>query len=265
MSHVASQIRTMVAREEDSAARAAEGSLPGKEAKRFHHMMMSGPPGTGKTTVADDLAGVLYDLGVIKEHKMYPTHASDLVGQYTGEAQANMLEALKKAKGGVLFIDEAHQLAKDQFGQRALQTLIKPMADPDFDTVVIFAGYPDQLKELYKVDEGLRSRIPTDLKFKRFNQEELKDFAMIELDKDRRNLKISGQAEDALDDAMEVIASNPNHASMRDVNNLLNDANDARINRNKANKKKPIKNRTALTASDIGHALSIYQEQQETG
>jgi len=265
MTQVAEQIDSMVAYEEDRAARSAEGTLPRKETKRFHHMMMSGPPGTGKTTVAKDLASVLKDLGVIKENKMVSIHASEIGGQFTGEAQTNMLEALNKAKGGVLFIDEAHQLADDEFGQRALRTLIKPMADPDFDTVVIFAGYPEDLKRLYKVDEGLRSRVPTDLKFDRFTGEQLTDFAMAELE-DRRNLKLKDtKAEDALAEALEAVADNPEHASMRDANNLLNWADDARRRRNKSNKRLKVADRTKLAASDFAHALTVYQTQQETG
>lgn len=264
MAHVAQQVETLVAREEDRAARAAEGTLPSKETQRFHHMMMSGPPGTGKTTVARNLATVLKDLGVTKEDKLHETHASDLVGQYRGDAQKNMLDAIEKARGGVLLIDEAHQLADDEYGRRALRTLIKPMADPGFDTVVIFAGYPKDLQRLYKVDEGLRSRIPTDLKFERFTGEQLGDYAAAELE-ERRGLKLKDtKAHDAMFDALETVAEDPLHASMRDANNLIGWADDARVLRNKSNKRATVKTRNQLTASDWQHALDVYRSKRES-
>lgn len=264
MAHVAQQVETMVAREEDRAARAAEGTLPGKETKRFHHMMMSGPPGTGKTTVAKSLGQVFKDMGISKTGEVYSTHASDLVGQFRGDAQKNMLDAIDKAKGGILFIDEAHQLADDEYGRRALRTLIKPMSEPDFDTIVVFAGYPKDLQKLYKVDEGLRSRVPTDLKFERFNAEQLGDYAEQELE-ERRGLKLKDtKAEDAMHDALAAIAEDPAHASMRDANNLIGWADDARVLRNKSNKRATVKTRNALAASDWAHALDVYRSKRES-
>lgn len=257
MAHVAEQVKTLVAREEDRAERKKAGTLPPNEPTRFHHMVMSGPPGTGKTTVARNLAGVLKDLGITKTSKVVETHASELGGQFRGDAQANMLKAIEKAKGGVLFIDEAHQLADEEYGQRALRTLIKPMADPDFDTVVIFAGYEKDLKRLEKVDEGFKSRVPTDLKFQRFDADQLIDYAGAELE-ERRGLTNTPKAEKSMDEAMALIASNPRHASMRDVNNMIGWADDARTMRNRGNKKIKVADRTKLTPADWAKAMDTY-------
>lgn len=255
MAMVADQITKLVQRDEDAVELAGEG---GKPIHRSPHIMMAGPAGTGKTTVANAMAAIYKDLGVIPTDKLVAIHASDISGRFRGEAADNMMQAAKSAKGGVLFIDEAHQLADDKYGKQALRALIKPMADPDFNTVVIFAGYSKELPKLFKVDEGLRSRVPTTLKFNAFSGDQMTEYADKRLAETMGRKFANDDAYDAMGDALDEIAESGDHASMRDVNSFLDYADDARISR-LAGKKLPAKKRAQLTSEDFRTALTTFK------
>ena len=263
MDQVADQVETLLAHEEDIAERKKEGVYPKDAPGRFHHMMFIGPPGTGKTTVAKGIATVFKDLGIVTGDNFVSRHASDLVGQFQGDAETNTLKALKDAKGGVLFIDEAHQLADTEYGQAALRTLIQPMGDPKGDTLVVFAGYAGMDRKLNKIDPGLKSRVPNKIRFRRLNGDEMADYVSMAMAK--HNLTTpEGEAEDAMNDAIDVVAGDSEHASMRSVDNLLGFANNARVKRVKANPKIKVADRVKLTASDWEAAARAYEESEFT-
>jgi SpoVK/Ycf46/Vps4 family AAA+-type ATPase len=137
-------------------------------AEKTMHMVFSGPPGTGKTTIAGEIAPLYHALGLIDSEKVVAPVKSELIGEYAGETHTKTQKVLNRAHGGVLFIDEAYGLVtgkNDTFGREALNTLVEDMEKHRGDTVVILAGYPHEIDELVKINPGLRSRLPTTIHF----------------------------------------------------------------------------------------------------
>lgn len=141
------------------------------------HMIFTGNPGTGKTTVARIMAKMLYDLGIIEENKLVEVERKDLIAEYIGQTAMKTSEVIDKAMGGVLFIDEAYTLAtkkgSNDFGAEAIATLIKAMEDHKDKFVVIFAGYRDEMKGFLDTNPGISSRIGYTFDFEDYNTEEL--------------------------------------------------------------------------------------------
>ena len=139
------------------------------------HMIFTGNPGTGKTTVARIMAKMLYDLGMLKENKLVEVEKKDLVASYMGQTASKTSEVIEKALGGVLFVDEAYSLteAKDPYGKEAMATLIKAMEDKKNELVVIFAGYKNEMKTFLDSNSGIASRIGYTFDFSDYSAEEL--------------------------------------------------------------------------------------------
>ena len=140
------------------------------------HMVFTGAPGTGKTTVARIIAKIYASLGILKKGHLIETDRSGLVGQYMGHTDAKTSEVINSALDGVLFIDEAYSLSKDSendFGQEAIDTLVKRMEDDRGRLIVIVAGYPDEMKSFIESNPGLNSRFNTNIHFDHFTPNEL--------------------------------------------------------------------------------------------
>lgn len=148
--------------------RAAKGM---KVAQPSKHMIFTGPPGTGKTTIARVVANILAGLGVIAEPKLVETSRKDFVAEYEGQSAVKTAKTIDQALGGVLFIDEAYALVQerdgrtDPFGQEALDTLLARMENDRDRLVVIIAGYSSDIDRLLETNEGLRSRFATRIEF----------------------------------------------------------------------------------------------------
>lgn len=140
------------------------------------HMVFTGKPGTGKTTIARLISKILKSIGVLKRGHMIEVTRDDLVGQYVGQTGPKTLEKIKEAYGGVLFIDEAYSLysgSQNDFGYEAISTLIKEMEDNRDKLVVIMAGYPDEMERMLSMNAGIRSRVAYTIDFADYSSAEL--------------------------------------------------------------------------------------------
>jgi SpoVK/Ycf46/Vps4 family AAA+-type ATPase len=152
------------------------------------HMIFTGNSGTGKTTIARIMAQMLYDMGIIKENKLLEVESKDLIGEYIGQTAPKTAEVIKRAMGGVLFIDEAYSLTKNKginsdFGADAIATLIKAMEDHKDEFVVIFAGYTKEMHDFINMNPGIASRIGYTFDFPDYTQEELWEIYNLKMNK----------------------------------------------------------------------------------
>ncbi len=140
------------------------------------HMIFKGNPGTGKTTVARILGRILREIGVLQRGHLIEVERADLVGEYIGHTAQKTREQLKKAYGGILFIDEAYSLARGgekDFGKESIDVLVKAMEDHKDELILILAGYQKEMESFLQTNPGLRSRFPIHIDFPDYNQQEL--------------------------------------------------------------------------------------------
>ena len=140
------------------------------------HMVFSGNPGSGKTTVARIIGKLLKELGVLQKGHILECERADLVGEYIGHTANKTRDMVKKALGGVLFIDEAYSLARGgekDFGKEAIDALVKAMEDHKDNLIVILAGYRDEMNKFIQTNPGLRSRLPIHINFPDYTMDEL--------------------------------------------------------------------------------------------
>lgn len=150
------------------------------------HMCFTGEPGTGKTTVARQITGILYDLGYIKENSFIEVNAQNLKGGYSGQTAIITKCVLKSAKNKVLFIDEAYALYdkyENGFGKEAIATILKYLEDERDNTVIIFAGYKQEMQDFLRMNEGLKSRINRHIDFENYSPSELIEILLFMLKK----------------------------------------------------------------------------------
>jgi len=161
------------------------------------HMIFSGNPGTGKTTVARIVAELLRAMGLLRKGHLVEADRAALVAGYSGQTALKTRQVVEQAMGGILFIDEAYALVsedgKDSFGKEALDTLIKMVEDRRSDFVVILAGYPDEMDRLVSTNPGVRSRFPTQVLFDDYSQCELMHIAEQMLKADGFTLSSKGK------------------------------------------------------------------------
>jgi probable Rubsico expression protein CbbX len=197
------------------------------------HMSFTGSPGTGKTTVGLKMADILYQLGYIKKGHLLTVTRDDLVGQYIGHTAPKTKEVLKKAMGGVLFIDEAYYLYKPDnerdYGAEAIEILLQVMENQRDELVVILAGYKEPMDKFYESNPGLSSRIANHIDFPDYSVEELLQIAKIMLDE--QQYQLTPQAELALGDYIKRRKEKPLFANARSVKNALDRARMRQANR----------------------------------
>jgi probable Rubsico expression protein CbbX len=197
------------------------------------HMSFTGNPGTGKTTVARRMAGILHRLGYIRRDHVVSVTRDDLVGQYIGHTAPKTKEALKKAMGGVLFIDEAYYLYRPEnerdYGQEAIEILLQVMEDHRADLVVILAGYKDRLETFFSSNPGMGSRIAHHVDFPDFRSDELLDIAggMVT----SLHYRLSPEAQEAMREYIELRMDQPRFANARSIRNALDRARLRQANR----------------------------------
>lgn len=144
------------------------------------HMVFKGNPGTGKTTVARILGNFFKEIGILSKGHLVEVERADLVGEYIGHTAMRARESIKKALGGILFVDEAYSLARGgekDFGREAIDCLVKGMEDNRDNLILILAGYKDEMEKLIRTNPGLRSRFPIHIDFPDYSLEELVEIA----------------------------------------------------------------------------------------
>jgi probable Rubsico expression protein CbbX len=197
------------------------------------HMSFTGNPGTGKTTVAMKMAQVLHRLGYIAEPRVVACTRDDLVGQYVGHTAPKTKEVLRRAYGGVLFIDEAYYLYRPEnerdYGQEAIEILLQVMEAERDKLVVIFAGYKDRMDEFFRSNPGLSSRVAHHIDFPDYDIDELMAIAHLMLD--QQNYKLGPGAEEAFRAYLERRVMRPRFAHGRSVRNSIDRARLRQANR----------------------------------
>jgi probable Rubsico expression protein CbbX len=190
------------------------------------HMSFTGNPGTGKTTVAMRMADILHRLGYIRSNHLVSVTRDDLVGQYIGHTAPKTKEILKKAMGGVLFIDEAYYLYRQEnerdYGQEAIEILLQIMENRREDLVVILAGYADKMNKFFTSNPGFRSRIAHHIDFPDYKPDELMSIAELMLA--GQNYRFSEPAKGAFVRYIETRMGQPHFSNARSIRNALDRA-----------------------------------------
>jgi probable Rubsico expression protein CbbX len=190
------------------------------------HMCFTGNPGTGKTTVALRMAAILHRLGYVRKGHLIAVTRDDLVGQYIGHTAPKTREVLKRAMGGVLFIDEAYYLYRPEnerdYGQEAIEILLQVMENQRDDLVVILAGYEDRMNTFFRSNPGMSSRIAHHLEFPDYSAAELVQIAERMLA--QHNYGFGPNAREAFEQYVGFRILQPNFANARSVRNALDRA-----------------------------------------
>jgi probable Rubsico expression protein CbbX len=187
------------------------------------HMSFTGNPGTGKTTVALRMASILHRLGYIEKGHMVAVTRDDLVGQYVGHTAPKTKDVIKRALGGVLFIDEAYYLHRQEnerdYGQEAVEVLLSVMESERRNLVVVMAGYEDRMEEFFRANPGMGSRVAHHIRFPDYSVEEL--FAIAQLMVERQGYTMSADAAAALRGYIERRVRQPRFAHGRSIRNAI--------------------------------------------
>jgi len=190
------------------------------------HMSFTGNPGTGKTTVALRMGSILKGLGYLRRGHLVAVTRDDLVGEYVGHTAPKTKEALRKAEGGVLFIDEAYSLHKPEnerdYGSEAVEVLLAAMEERRDDLVVVFAGYRERMERFFNSNPGLRSRIGLHVDFPDYTRPELLTIAERMLA--QRGYRFDDEGRRAFDEYLDLRMLQPQFANARSVRNALDRA-----------------------------------------
>ena len=197
------------------------------------HMSFSGNPGTGKTTVALKMANLLFRLGYVRKGHLVTVTRDDLVGQYIGHTAPKTKEVLKKAMGGVLFIDEAYYLYRPEnerdYGQEAIEILLQVMENNRDDLVVILAGYKDKMDKFFESNPGFRSRIAHHIEFPDYSNNELLEIAEVMVAS--MNYKFNEESKKAMAEYIKIRKKQPHFANARSIRNAIDRARLRQANR----------------------------------
>ncbi|MER8375655.1 CbbX protein [Mesorhizobium sp. M1406] len=215
------------------------------------HMSFTGNPGTGKTTVALRMADLLHRLGYIRKGHLVSVTRDDMVGQYIGHTAPKTKEILKKAMGGVLFIDEAYYLYRPEnerdYGQEAIEILLQVMENQRDDLVVILAGYVQRMERFFESNPGFRSRIAHHIDFPDYSDDELLRIAEQMLD--QQNYLFDTKATAAMADYVARRRAQPHFANARSIRNALDRARLRQASRLFESAKGPLDAKTLSTIS----------------
>lgn len=236
-----------------------EAGLPVKQST--NHLIFTGAPGTGKTTVARALGDAYYGMGITKKPEVVAVSRADLVGEYQGETSKKTRNVFDKAKGGVLFIDEAYSLVSspgDQYGYEAIDELMQFAENNREDTVVILAGYPDSMDNLLESNPGMKSRFPKTIAFPNYSADEINEIQGHMLS--GMEYSLEPEAQKKVTSVAGKIVGLPNYSNARDARNFndsLRRAHARRISRLPEDKLSEIALKT-ITADDVDNATKEF-------
>ena len=229
------------------------------------HMCFTGNPGTGKTTVALRMATILHRLGYVRKGHLVAVTRDDLVGQYIGHTAPKTKEVLKKAMGGVLFIDEAYYLYKPEnerdYGAESIEILLQVMENQRDDLVVILAGYKDRMDTFFQSNPGMSSRIAHHLDFPDYSAPELMQISQKMLV--TQNYRFGAEAAEAFERYLQLRIPQPHFANARSVRNALDRARLRQASRLFADREREltVDDLTTIEAQDI-LASRVFQAAQ---
>ncbi|MEV5966350.1 AAA family ATPase [Kribbella sp. NPDC051952] len=224
------------------------------------HMSFTGGPGTGKTTVALRMAAILHALGYIRAPRVHTVTRDDLVGQFIGHTAPKTKEAIARAAGGVLFIDEAYYLFRPDnerdYGQEVIEILLTEMENERGDLVVIFAGYPDRMATFFSANPGLSSRVPHHIGFEDYNHGQLVQIAELMLTSE--NFRFDDAAQTAFSEYLTRRMGRPRFSNARSVRNAI-ERSRLRQARRLVELRRPLRKEdlVTLTADDI-YGSSVF-------
>jgi probable Rubsico expression protein CbbX len=227
------------------------------------HMSFTGNPGTGKTTVALRMAQILFRLGYVRKGHLVAVTRDDLVGQYIGHTAPKTKEVLKRAMGGVLFIDEAYYLYRPEnerdYGQEAIEILLQVMENQRDDLVVILAGYKDRMEAFFRSNPGMSSRIAHHLDFPDYAPADLLKIGDMILA--QQNYRFAADARETFAEYLEHRIHQPHFANARSVRNALERARLRQASRLFADRDRQFsaEDLTTIASSDI-RASRVFQQ-----
>lgn len=230
------------------------------------HMSFTGNPGTGKTTVALRMAEILHRLEYVRKGHLVTVTRDQLVGQYIGHTAPKTKEILKKAMGGVLFIDEAYYLHRPEnerdYGSEAIETLLQVMENQRDDLVVVLAGYKDRMDEFFKNNPGMHSRIAHHMDFPDYSADELLEISKLMMEE--QQYRFSPEAEETFKEYIELRMKRPNFSNARSVRNALERARLRQANRLFAGGGKGLTKRDLMTIESADFRASrVFTESEE--
>lgn len=230
------------------------------------HMSFTGHPGTGKTTVANRISEILHRLGYLRKGHVVTVTRDDLVGQYVGHTAPKTREMIKRAQGGVLFIDEAYYLYKPgnerDYGAEAIEILLQDMERQRNDFVVIFAGYKDRMQQFYHSNPGLSSRVAHHIDFPDYSDAELMAIALLLLQ--QQSYRFADAAQEVFADYIRRRRQLPFFANARSIRNALDRLRLRQANRLFSRMDQPLSRDDLITieAADI-QASRVFQGEVE--
>jgi len=231
------------------------------------HMSFTGNPGTGKTTVALRMAAILHRLGYVEKGQLVSVTRDDLVGEYVGHTAPKTKDVVKRAKGGVLFIDEAYYLHRPEnerdYGQEAIEVLLQAMEQDRDKFVVVFAGYREPMEEFFNANPGMGSRVAHHIYFPDYTVDELVQIAHMMLD--QQGYQLSEEGEQAFREYIERRIDQSRFANGRSIRNAIERARMRQANRLFDAEEEPTREQLmTLEAEDIRKS-SVFEDEQEAG
>ena len=231
-----------------------------KNPKLSYHLVFTGSPGTGKTTVARIVARIYKDLGILKKGHLVETDRSGLIGQYVGQTAPRVNQMCDSALNGVLFIDEAYAITQggsQDYGDEAVATLLKRMEDDRDRLVVIVAGYTNEMKDFINANPGLQSRFNRYIDFPDYSPEELYDIFLMYLRKNEYN--VSSEGANFLKAQLKYVVEHKdrNFGNARYVRNVFEKAIQCQANRLSKSKSNSAEELTLLKLEDLKRAFGV--------